>query len=304
MPVVDRAAPLRFLHTGYEPNDWVAVFLKSYETSRTTQRVGPIALIASPRFQAWLRARNAGRSNVYLSVNAVAPDQRSRRRDAVRAIRHVFLDADHDATRVLAAIDRRPDLPPPSYVLQSSPDRAHMFWRVRDFTIDRVEALQKQLARELGTDPAATPCSQTTRLPGFVNHKHPTPFLVTIEYRCAHRVYTPTDFPTPLAAPTPRPETSPGCATRPTRDVLHRAHRYLTALPPAIAGQHGDLHTFRVCCRLVRGFGLSDDEALTLLTDWNVRCQPPWSPRELMDKVDRARRYGREPIGGLLEAHP
>jgi hypothetical protein len=27
-------------------------------------------------------------------------------------------------------------------------------------------------------------------------------------------------------------------------------------LPPAIAGQHGDVHTFRVCCRLARGFAL------------------------------------------------
>ena len=31
---------------------------------------------------------------------------------------------------------------------------------------------------------------------------------------------------------------------------------------PAIAGHHGDLHTFRVCCRLARGFALDDDEAL------------------------------------------
>jgi hypothetical protein len=76
---------------------------------------------------------------------------------------------------------------------------------------------------------------------------------------------------------------------------------YLALLPPAIAGQHGDVHTFRVCCRLVRGFVLSDDEALTLLTDWNARCQPPWAERDLIDKLARARRYGREPIGGLLE---
>ena len=44
------------------------------------------------------------------------------------------------------------------------------------------------------------------------------------------------------------------------------------------------------------------DDALKLLDDWNARCEPPWSERELIDKVRRARRYGREPIGGLLEA--
>ena len=39
-----------------------------------------------------------------------------------------------------------------------------------------------------------------------------------------------------------------------------------------------------------------------LLAEWNVHCQPPWSERELCDKLRRARRYGREPIAGLLEA--
>ena len=78
--------------------------------------------------------------------------------------------------------------------------------------------------------------------------------------------------------------------------------RYLAALPPAIAGSHGDLHTFRVCCRLVRGFALDDADALMLLQEWNTRCLPPWTDRELEQKITSARRYGRESIGGLLEA--
>jgi hypothetical protein len=83
-----------------------------------------------------------------------------------------------------------------------------------------------------------------------------------------------------------------------------RARQYVEALPPAIAGQRGDLHTFRVCCRLTRGFALSDRQALAILRDWNAHCQPPWSDRELVDKVKHARRYGREPIGALLEVPP
>ena len=166
MPV-DFVAPVRFLHTAYDADDWVAIFLKAYATSRVTQRIGPISRMASATFQAWLRAENAAGVNVYVSVNAVEPHQRSRRRSAIRAIRHVFLDADADASSVLRAIADRADLPSPSYVLHSSPDRAHVCWRVTGFTSERVEAVQKQLARELGTDPAATPCTQTTRVPGF-----------------------------------------------------------------------------------------------------------------------------------------
>ena len=81
---------------------------------------------------------------------------------------------------------------------------------------------------------------------------------------------------------------------------MHRARRYLSALPPAVLGQHGDVATFRACCRLVRGFLLTDDDALFILREWNVQCQPPWSERELTDKLRHARRYGREPLGGLL----
>ena len=73
-----------------------------------------------------------------------------------------------------------------------------------------------------------------------------------------------------------------------------------SAVEPAIAGQHGDLRTFRICCRVVRGFALSDDEAISVLSEWNARCEPPWSERELLAKVQNARRYGREPFGGLL----
>src|SRR5207244_2100341 len=80
--------------------------------------------------------------------------RRSRTRDAVGAVRHVFLEADHDGRAVLEAIAARKDLPPPSYVLHSSPNRVHVFWRPSGFTVDEVESLQKLRRTELPTDPA------------------------------------------------------------------------------------------------------------------------------------------------------
>ena len=301
----DRDAPIRFLQTAYQPDDWIAIFLKASDTGRVVQRVGPLAMFCQTRWQTWLRAMNVPyRFNVYLTVNALAPHVRARTRGSVRAIRHVFLEADRDGPQVLRAIGARRDLPPPSYVLYSSPGRVHVFWRVKDFGIAHVERLQQQLARELGTDPAATPCTQTTRLPGFNNVKRAVPYLVTVEYRCTDTVYAPGDFPVPIV--TSRVTTDPSPANRRiAADVAthakERARRYLRAVPPAVAGQHGDVHTFRVCCRLVRGFALSDADALMLLVDWNTRCEPPWTERELLDKLQRARRYGHEPVGGLLD---
>jgi hypothetical protein len=243
---------------------------------------------------------NARKYNIFISVNAVTPGRRSRTRNAIGEVRHVFLDADSDGPAGLARLEARKDLPSPSYVLHSSPNRLHVFWRATDFDKDLVERLQKQLARELQTDPAATPVTQNTRLPGFFNHKRVEPHLVTIDYRNVDVCYRPDDFPSVNEATT-WPD-SVGSRDSWTVDLpaVERATRYLSSVPPAIAGQHGDVHTFRVCCRLIRGFALNDDQALQVLTDWNARCQPPWSLEELLDKLRRAARYGREPVGGLL----
>ena len=299
MPRIDRTAPGRFLDIAYQADDWVAVFLKSYESGKVVQRVRPLTTVSGGRFQAWLRAMNARRFNVYIGVNAIAPGRRSRTKEAIRGVRHVFLEADHDGQQVVATISTRGDLPPPSYVLHSSPNRVHVFWRATGFTIDCVERLQKHLAREFDTDPAATPASQLTRFPGFFNHKYTPPHAVSIEYRNTDRLLTPADFPRP---PETAGEYQPTGGARSDAHGVERARRYLHTLPPAISGEHGDLHTFRVCCRLVRGFALNDDEAMMLLTSWNQRCSPPWSEKELRDKLLGARRYGREPIGGLLHA--
>jgi RepB DNA-primase N-terminal domain len=310
---IDREAPLQFLRTAFQPDDWVAIFLKSYETGRVTQRVGPVDWVTHPRFQAWLRFKNSQKYNVYCGVNAIAPWKRTRTRDSVGAVRHVFLEADYDGPAVLARIGARSDLPEPSYVLHSSPNRVHIFWRVTAFEVDLVESLQKQLARELGTDLAATPATQATRLVAFNNHKYSPTHLVTIDYRHADRVYMPTDFPSVVRAigtgrcsetivrPSKWTPLRSGSGTQ-RLDPVERARHYLARVPPAIAGQHGDVHTYRVCCRLVRGFALSDQEALTVLTGWNARCRPPWTESELEDKLRRARRYGREPIAALLRS--
>ena len=292
----NRHAPIRFLQTLFEPTDWVAIFLKSYDRSTVAQRVGPVSWVQTERFQRWLRAMNAER---YTS-SAIAPGRRARTRDAIGAVRHVFLDADHDGLAVLSRVEARRDLPIPSYVLHSSPNHIHVFWRVTGFDNDLVERLQKQLARELQTDPAATPVTQTTRLPGFFNHKRALPHLVTVEYRNVDVTYGPENFPPVKEAvawsQSVRPQEPPNFDV----PAVERAKRYLTSVPPAIAGQHGDVHTFRVCCRLVRGLALNEDQALHVLSEWNARCDPPWSPAELLEKLHRAARYGREPVGGLL----
>jgi hypothetical protein len=171
---------------------------------------------------------------------------------------------------------------------------------VSGFDKEQVEALQKQLSAELGTDRVATSCAQVTRVPAFFNHKYRPGPIVTADYAPGRRIFNPRDFPSATAPTAVHSSGQPPHPYGRPDDVRERARKYLAAIPPAVAGNGGDAATFRVCCRLVRGFALHDEEALSVLKEWNHGCVPPWSEEELRAKLRGARRYGREPVGGLL----
>src|SRR5713101_9838582 len=67
--VTDDDAPLQFLRRAYHPDDWVAVFLKSYESGRVAQRVAPVSVVMSSPCQAWLARENEAAVNVYVAWN-------------------------------------------------------------------------------------------------------------------------------------------------------------------------------------------------------------------------------------------
>jgi hypothetical protein len=73
----DLFAPIRFLRSSFQPDDWIALFLKNYRSGLAAQRIGPLSWAMSARIQAWLHAMNAEGFNVYCSVNALPPCQDS-----------------------------------------------------------------------------------------------------------------------------------------------------------------------------------------------------------------------------------
>ena len=85
-------------------------------------------------------------------------------------------------------------------------------------------------------------------------------------------------------------------------DRVRRASAYLRAMPPAISGQGGHSRTYAAATTLVHGFCLDEGTALRILIDeFNPRCDPPWSDRELMHKVeDAATKPHERPRGWLL----
>ena len=81
-----------------------------------------------------------------------------------------------------------------------------------------------------------------------------------------------------------------------------RARRYLAKCDPAISGSGGHTKTFLAAQKLVRGFELDEATAFELMyAEYNSRCQPPWSARELRHKVRQAAQCGQMTLGALLK---
>jgi hypothetical protein len=74
----------------------------------------------------------------------------------------------------------------------------------------------------------------------------------------------------------------------PIAEKVARARAYLAKVPPAVQGCGGDRQTFSACCVLAVDFGLSLDQGLPLLLEYNGRCVPPWPEHELARKLEKA----------------
>jgi hypothetical protein len=102
-----------------------------------------------------------------------------------------------------------------------------------------------------------------------------------------------------LLAPPPSSVPRPALASD---NAYRRASAYLAKIPGAVAGSRGHDQAFKAAFAVVRGFRLSEGEAFGLLaSEYNPRCTPPWSDKELEHKVRSAAHDARVPMGYLLD---
>jgi hypothetical protein len=90
-----------------------------------------------------------------------------------------------------------------------------------------------------------------------------------------------------------------------TSDRMRRARAYLAKIPGAISGSHGHTATFNAVASVLIGFDLSEADALELIaSDYNPRCDPPWSERELEHKIRSVAAQCQRERGYLLIDRP
>jgi hypothetical protein len=177
----------------FEQTERIAMLVLNRDLGETIQRITSAQKAASPEFQAWLRYKNANGSDIYVGMNPLKKDAVTRTKEEIESIRHVYLDLDQGGSQALEAIENSAIVPKPNYVLNSSPGKHQLVWKVEDVDLEEAEALLHAMARELGGDTAATDATRVLRVPGFANKKYETNFYVEAR-RESTETYHPRDF--------------------------------------------------------------------------------------------------------------
>jgi hypothetical protein len=186
--------PTEYVRANFESTDRIAVLVRNRKPGETIQRISTVNKVAAPSFQDWLRYKNEKDScDVYVGMNALKPQAHTRTKEDILAIRHLYVDLDQDGSTSLAAIEKSNLVPPPSYVLNTSPNKYQVIWKVEDVPQGQAEALLRALARQFDGDHAATDSARVLRVPGFLNKKYEQDFLVAIQSR-TDRTYSLRDF--------------------------------------------------------------------------------------------------------------
>jgi RepB DNA-primase from phage plasmid len=188
-------SPVEYIQENFHPSDRLAILLRN--RAHTVQRIVTAARITERSFEDWLRYKNDKELyDIYVGMNALKPGARTRTKEDIHAVRHLYVDLDDDGPAALARIQESKLVPPANYTVNTSPGRYQLVWRVEAVSPEQAEVLLRTMGRTFGGDPAATDSTRVLRIPGFKNRKYETEFLVQAE-RHTDRVYDWLDFPLP-----------------------------------------------------------------------------------------------------------
>jgi len=177
----------------FEPTDNVAVLARNRRTGKTVQRITTAETVAGPEFQSSLRRENSAGGDIFIGMNPIKDGAYSRTKDSIREIRHLYLDLDTDGREAVESIRNSPEVPAPNFVLDTSPGKRQVVWRVEGIDQEQAESMLRAIADQFGGDPAATDSTRVLRLSGFANKKYEEEFIVQVLHE-SNQVYHSRDF--------------------------------------------------------------------------------------------------------------
>lgn len=204
---IERRAPdfqeaRRFLTLlGEDSEDWTFQTLDDDKTRRDSS-LTRIFHARQGRVATELAELNAHGAGVFVMVNR--GDGQGRRAGNIVEVRAVFIDLDGTPVSVIESAPLEPHL-----VVESSPGRYHIYWRIEGLQLNQFASIQTALASRFRGDPAVKDLPRLMRLPGFY-HVKDEPFRTRIVQEAPFQPYAADDFlkafginPEPVRKPMP-----------------------------------------------------------------------------------------------------
>ena len=191
--MTDNLSASEYILDNFKPSDRLAVLVLNRSSEEIIQRIASAENIAAPDFQQWLKERNHSGFDIYIRMNALKEGAYSRTKRDIQDFRHVYLDLDYRGPEALRTIQNSQEVPKPNFVLDTSPGKHQVVWKVDGVTPQEAKELQQRMADEFGADIAATDTSRVLRLPGFANRKYDAECLVRVT-KHSERTYNLRDF--------------------------------------------------------------------------------------------------------------
>lgn len=108
-----------------------------------------------------LNQRGAG---VFVAMNET--DLKGRQQENIKRVRAFALDLDGSPLDPVLECQLKPHI-----IIESSPNRWHVYWCVQQFPLDQFEDVQRAIAKRFNGDPEIAKLTHCARLPGFFHNK-------------------------------------------------------------------------------------------------------------------------------------
>jgi hypothetical protein len=197
---MNTAMASEFLNRCFAPEETIAILLRREQPDRIVQRIVRVEQATAPAYMQWLAHENASGMNVYAAANPLRSGSRKRTKESIAEIHHLYIDIDLDGEARIGALRASDEVPTPTAIISTSPDKYQVLWRVEGFDFASQEQALKRLAIAFGGDPACTDCNRVIRLPGFHNKKYTPAHPVTAEY-LSNAIARPDDFRVAIRSP-------------------------------------------------------------------------------------------------------
>jgi hypothetical protein len=251
--------------------------IKTFQTfDDSPAKRGQLAKVLHGNVAQQLERLNLAGAGVFLTVNET--DGKGRKRENITKVRAIFVDLDGASPETMLGAC-------PHLVVESSPDRYHGYWFVKDFPLEGFTQMQKTLAEMFNGDIAVNDLPRVMRVPGY-SHKKSEPFVSRIVLDMGD------------IEPLTYAEAVEKFPPKPVKKWSAPKHQKHVDENGEYAGPYGSSNGARNngLARFVGGMvkrHKDRDHIEAEAFKWGMSCSPPMDSREIMGVVNSVSRYQR-----------